>query len=73
MIFEFQNELVIYNIFNWIKYFILLGNKSANSAKNHVDYLYNLETVKTEMLNINLYLTAKKTDGRTAKNFSCRK
>ena len=74
MIFEFQNELVIYNIFNWIKYFILLGNKSANSAKNHVHYLYNLETVKTEMLNINLYLTAKrKTDGRTAKNFSCRK
>ena len=50
-----------------------LGSKFANLTRKYVYYLYNPETVKTEMLNINLYLTAKKNDGKDAKNFNCRR
>ncbi len=56
------------------KVFLLPGNKFAHSPEDHVHYLYNLETVKTEMLNINLYLTAKrKTDGRESEDLSYRR
>jgi len=56
------------------KVFLLPRNTSAHSPENHVYYLYNLETVKTEMLNINLYLTAKrKTDGRESEDISDRR
>ena len=56
------------------KVFLLPGNKSAHSPENRVHYLYNLETVKIEMLNINLYWTARrKTDGRESEDLSCRR